>query len=113
MASVEEVKANVAASVDGAGRAATGIRQVTDQLDDALALLRLTAIGSFHPSVASAIAQLEQARTRLDAEWRFADRSTFEAVVRIEFDPATADRIIAEHDGCTVDYAVNLWWRRY
>ena len=66
MASVEEVKANVAASVDGAGRAATGIQQVNDQLEDALALLRMTAIGSFHPSVASAIAQLEQARTRLD-----------------------------------------------
>ena len=66
MASVEEVKANVAASVDGAGRAVTGIRQVSDQLDDALALLRMTAIGSFHPSVAAAIAQLEQARTRLD-----------------------------------------------
>jgi hypothetical protein len=66
MANVEEVKANVAASVDGAGRAVTGIQQITDQLDDALALLRMTAIGSFHPSVANAIAQLEQARTRLD-----------------------------------------------
>jgi hypothetical protein len=66
MANVEEVKANVAASVDGAGRAVTGILQITDQLDDALALLRMTAIGSFHPSVANAIAQLEQARTRLD-----------------------------------------------
>jgi molecular chaperone GrpE (heat shock protein) len=66
MASVEEVKANVATSVDGAGRAVTGIQQVSDQLDDALAMLRLTAIGSFHPSVANAIAQLEQARTRLD-----------------------------------------------
>jgi hypothetical protein len=66
MANVEEVKANVGASVDGAGRAVTGIQQVTDQLDDALALLRMTAIGSFHPSVANAIAQLEQARTRLD-----------------------------------------------
>ena len=66
MASVEEVKANVAASVDGAGRAVNGIQQVSDQLDDALALLRMTAIGSFHPSVANAIAQLEQARTRLD-----------------------------------------------
>jgi hypothetical protein len=66
VSSVEEVKANVAASVDGAGRAATGIQQVTDQLDDALALLRMTAVGSFHPSVANAIAQLEQARTRLD-----------------------------------------------
>ena len=66
MANVEEVKASVAASVDGAGRAVTGIQQVTDQLDDALALLRMTAVGSFHPSVANAIAQLEQARTRLD-----------------------------------------------
>ena len=66
MASVEEVKANVAASVDGTQRAVSGIRQVTDQLDEALMLLRMTAVGSFHPSVASAIAQLEQARTRLD-----------------------------------------------
>ena len=37
MASVEEVKANVAASVDGTRRAVAGIQQVTDQLDDALA----------------------------------------------------------------------------
>jgi hypothetical protein len=66
MASVEEVKANVAASVDGTQRAVTGIQQVGDQLDDALALLRITAIGSMHPQVATAIAQLEQARTRLD-----------------------------------------------
>ena len=66
MASVEEIKANVAASMEGSHRAVTGIQQVNDQLDDALALLRLTAIGSMHPSVAAAIAQLEQARTRLD-----------------------------------------------
>jgi hypothetical protein len=66
MANVEDVKANVAASVDGAGRAVSGIQQVSDQLDDALVLLRMTAIGSFHPSVANAIAQLEQARTRLE-----------------------------------------------
>jgi len=66
MASVEEVKANVAASVDGTQRAVAGIQQVTDQLDNALARLRVTAIGSFHPSIAAAIAQLEQARTRLD-----------------------------------------------
>jgi hypothetical protein len=66
MASVEEVKANVAASVDGTQRAVAGIRQVSDQLDDVLALLRLTAIGSVHPQVAAAVAQLEQARTRLE-----------------------------------------------
>ncbi|BCJ53627.1 hypothetical protein Asp14428_51020 [Actinoplanes sp. NBRC 14428] len=56
----------MAASVEGTRRAVTGIQQVTDQLDDALARLRITAIGSLHPSVATAIAQLEQARTRLD-----------------------------------------------
>jgi len=66
MASVEEVKANVAASMDGTQRAVAGIRQVSDQLDDVLVLLRLTAIGSVHPQVAAAVAQLEQARTRLD-----------------------------------------------
>ena len=52
-------------------------------------------------------------RTPVTTEWRFPDRSAFEAVVGIEFDPATAARIVAEHDGCTVDYAVNVWWRRY
>jgi SAM-dependent methyltransferase len=52
-------------------------------------------------------------RTPLLTEWRFEDRSTFEAVVGIEFDPRTAARITAEHSGRTVDYAVNLWWRRY
>ena len=66
MASVEEVKANVASAVDGAGRAVTGIRQVSDQMDEALTMLRLTAIGSLHPQIAVAIAQLEQARMRLD-----------------------------------------------
>ncbi|BBH65126.1 hypothetical protein ACTI_18110 [Actinoplanes sp. OR16] len=66
MANVEEVKASVAASVDGAQRAVTGIQQVTDQLDQALVLLRMTALGSFHPAAATAIANLEQAKTRLD-----------------------------------------------
>ncbi|GAA2528512.1 hypothetical protein GCM10010435_86110 [Winogradskya consettensis] len=66
MASVEEVKANVAASVDGTQRAVTGIQQVNDQLEDALMRLRITAVGSMHPSIATAIAHLEQARTRLD-----------------------------------------------
>jgi SAM-dependent methyltransferase len=52
-------------------------------------------------------------RTRVDTEWRFPDRDAFEAVVGIEFDPGTAQRILTEHDGTGVDYAVNLWWRRY
>ena len=26
---------------------------------------------------------------------------------------ALAERFLAEFPGCEVDYAVNLWWRRY
>ena len=66
MANVEEVKVNIAASVDGAQRAVTGIQQVSDQLDQSLAMLRMTAVGSFHPAAAAAIAHLEQAKSRLD-----------------------------------------------
>jgi hypothetical protein len=66
MASVEEVKVHVAASVDQTQRAMAALRAVTDQLDEALSRLRLTAIGSAHPSVVDAIARLEQARSRLD-----------------------------------------------
>ncbi|GIF25262.1 hypothetical protein BJ973_007514 [Actinoplanes tereljensis] len=86
MANVEEVKAHVAASVDGAGRAANSIQQVNDQLEDALSLLRMTAVGSFHPSVASAIAQLEQARLRLDEATQLTraamhDADTFRTII--------------------------------
>jgi hypothetical protein len=66
MANVEEVKVNIAASVDGAQRAVTGIQQVSDQLDQSLAMLRMTAVGSFHPAAAAAISHLEQAKSRLD-----------------------------------------------
>lgn len=52
-------------------------------------------------------------RTPVDVTWSFASRDELEAVVRIEFDPATADRVLAEHEGTEVDYAVNLWWRHY
>ena len=52
-------------------------------------------------------------RTSLDIAWRFTRREDLEAVVRIEFAPDLADRIVAEHAGLSVDYAVNLWWRRY
>jgi hypothetical protein len=46
-------------------------------------------------------------------DWSFARRSDFEAVVRIEFAPDVAEAIIDGHDGTVVDYAVNVWWRRY
>lgn len=52
-------------------------------------------------------------RSRILTEWRFDDRESLEAVVAIELDPRTARDVLAEHQGCTVDYAVNLWWRRY
>ena len=38
--------------------------------------------------------------------WSFSTRADLEAVVRIEFSPAVAERIIAEHDGTDVDYAI-------
>jgi hypothetical protein len=64
--SVEEVKLHLATSVDQTQRAMVGIRGITDQIDEALARLRVTALGSGHPSLVDAIARLEQAKTRLD-----------------------------------------------
>ena len=53
-------------------------------------------------------------RERLDIAWELDSREDFEAVVRIEFAPSLADRILAQDPARTgVDYAVNLWWRRY
>jgi len=45
-------------------------------------------------------------------EWRFERRADLEAVVRIEFAPDLAEQVLAEHHGTSVDYAVNIWWRR-
>jgi SAM-dependent methyltransferase len=52
-------------------------------------------------------------RTPIDMSWRFADRADLEAVLRIEFPAELATEFLAEVSGCEVDYAVNLWWRRY
>jgi len=52
-------------------------------------------------------------RVPLDVDWRFTSRADLEAVVRIELNAEVADAVLAEHTGTTVDYAVNLWWRRY
>jgi SAM-dependent methyltransferase len=49
----------------------------------------------------------------LDIDWRFDSRDDLEAVVRIELNAEVADAVLAEHTGTTVDYAVNLWWRRF
>ena len=52
-------------------------------------------------------------RDRLDITWEFDSREDFESVVRIEFDAETAEWIIGDHEGTVVDYAVDLWWKRY
>ncbi|PUA82719.1 class I SAM-dependent methyltransferase [Nocardioides currus] len=52
-------------------------------------------------------------RIPVDMGWSFETRDDLEAVVRIEFAPEVADEIIASHSGTEVDYAVNVWWRRY
>jgi SAM-dependent methyltransferase len=52
-------------------------------------------------------------RLPLLVDWRFESRLDLEAVVRIEFDAVTADAVLAGHAGTSVDYAVNLWHRRY
>ncbi|MQA94249.1 MAG: methyltransferase domain-containing protein [Streptosporangiales bacterium] len=52
-------------------------------------------------------------RTQLTIRWSFTERADFEAVLGIEFTPELAAAIAAEHPGLEVDYAVNLWWRRY
>ena len=53
-------------------------------------------------------------REPLMVDWQFDSRDDFEAVVRIELPTAVAEAVLAEHpDATSVDYAVNLWWRRY
>lgn len=52
-------------------------------------------------------------RTPVDMRWSFSSRADLESVVRIEFDPAVADEVLAGHAGTEVDYAVNLWWKLF
>ena len=52
-------------------------------------------------------------RTPILTRLAFESEADLEAVVRIEFDTATADRIMAERPGAEVDYAVNLWSRDF
>ena len=52
-------------------------------------------------------------RTPVEMGWRFTHRADLVAVVRIEFDPATADWILDQHTGTEVDYAVNVWSRTF
>jgi ubiquinone/menaquinone biosynthesis C-methylase UbiE len=57
-------------------------------------------------------------RESVEMGWRFQTRADLEAVVRIEFTPEVAEAVLAEtapgEEGVTeVDYAVNVWWKRF
>jgi len=49
--------------------------------------------------------------TRIMSEWRFTTRADLEAVVRLEFGEALAERLLAEHEGLRVPYGYCLYWR--
>jgi SAM-dependent methyltransferase len=53
------------------------------------------------------------ARMPVPTRWDFSTRADFEAVVGIEFPGPVARQILDEHPGTEVDYAVNVWWRRF
>lgn len=52
-------------------------------------------------------------REALMIRWSFENRADLAAVLRIEFPAELAESFLAEHPGCDVDYAVDLWWRFY
>lgn len=52
-------------------------------------------------------------RVPVEMRWSFGSRADLEAVVRIEFARDVADEVLAGHTGNEVDYAVNLWWKRF
>lgn len=45
--------------------------------------------------------------------WSFDSRADLETVVRLELPEATAEQVLAVHEGTEVDYAVTVWWRRF
>ncbi len=48
-----------------------------------------------------------------EIRWEFQRRADFESVVGIEFAPELAKRIVAEHAGCQVDYAITIRIRNF
>lgn len=45
--------------------------------------------------------------------WDFHSRADLDAVVRIELPGGVAEDVLAAHEGLRVEYAVNLWWKRF
>ena len=52
-------------------------------------------------------------RTPVDMGWSFGSRADLEAVVRIELKPDVAEEALRHHQGTEVDYAVNVWSKRF
>ncbi|MCW2817642.1 MAG: class SAM-dependent methyltransferase [Marmoricola sp.] len=52
-------------------------------------------------------------RHPLDIAWTFDSREDLEAVVRIELPDAVAEEVLLEHEGSSVDYAVNVWTQEF
>lgn len=52
-------------------------------------------------------------RERVLTRWRFESTEDLAAVVRIELPTAVAEDVLSTWEGREVDYAVNVWWRRY
>ena len=72
------------------------------------------ALPSYDPAAIERFWSLQGwTRVPVDIRWELPSRADFEAIVRIEFAPALAAAILAGHPGCSVDYAVNLWWRTF
>lgn len=65
MPNVEEVKLHVSAAVQETETAAQGILAVSDRLDESLSRLRLTTLGSVHPTAALALIRLQEAKAKL------------------------------------------------
>lgn len=65
MSTVDEVKLHVTAAVDDAETAAQAIMIVSDRLDQSLSRLRLTTVGSVHPTAALALLRLQEAKAKL------------------------------------------------
>lgn len=51
-------------------------------------------------------------RVPVTTAWTFDSRADLETVVRLELPTATAEQVLAVHEGTSVEYAVNVWWRR-
>ena len=52
-------------------------------------------------------------RTRVLTSWDFESRDELEQVVRIELPPDAAEAALGQQSGLQVDYAINLWHRRF